>query len=58
MLVLRPTNNFNYYNGSRKPFPSDIEHFRDQTAAESSVKNRKLLRAQARVVALRLRLTA
>jgi hypothetical protein len=28
--------------GRRKPFPSDIEHFRNETSAECSVKNHKL----------------
>jgi hypothetical protein len=28
--------------GSRKPFPSDIEHFRNKRSAECSVKNHEL----------------
>jgi hypothetical protein len=28
--------------GRRKPLPSDIEHFRNEKSAESSVKNHKL----------------
>ncbi|UCG81392.1 MAG: hypothetical protein JSV60_03695, partial [Desulfobacterales bacterium] len=33
---------FNYYNASRKPFPSDIEHFRNEASVACSVINHKL----------------
>jgi hypothetical protein len=41
-LVSRLRSKFNYYNASRKPFPSYIEHFRNETSTECSVKNHKL----------------
>jgi len=41
-LVLPLRNKCHQFHGSRKPFPSDIDHFRNQAAVEGSVKNHKL----------------